>query len=156
MHQHYITKFLGIKIELILTKINQLTMNQRLKILIEHLGFTSVRSFAKHIGEDYPDKLSRLFRDSQAKLGYESLRNILTTFPEVNAEWLMIGQGPMIRGNSSHGDRIAEICTQNNLTVEMLAEQIGHSPTLLHEMINDPKSELPTHGIADGMGFLLR
>jgi hypothetical protein len=59
MHQHYITKFLGIKIELILTKMNQLTMNQRLKILIEHLGFTSVRSFAKHIGEDYPDKQSR-------------------------------------------------------------------------------------------------
>lgn len=139
MHQHYITKFLGIKIELILTKINQLTMNQRLKILIEHLGFTSVRSFAKHIGEDYPDKLSRLFRDSQAKLGYESLRNILTTFPEVNAEWLMIGQGPMIRGNSSHGDRIAEICTQNNLTVEMLAEQIGHSPTLLHDFCGNYK-----------------
>lgn len=51
---------------------NQLTMNQRLKILIEHLGFTSVRSFAKHIGEDYPDKLSRLLRDSQAKLGCSS------------------------------------------------------------------------------------
>lgn len=62
MHQHYITKFLGIKIELILTKMNQLTMNQRLKILIEHLGFTSVRSFAKHIGEDYPDKQSRIIQ----------------------------------------------------------------------------------------------
>lgn len=37
---------------------NQLTMNQRLKILIEHLGFTSVRSFAKHIGEDYPDTVT--------------------------------------------------------------------------------------------------
>jgi len=121
------------------------SINQRLRILPEALGFTSIRQFGIALGYQNPEKLHRIIRDEDTKPSYDILSDVLRLFPRINAEWLITGHGPMFKPSDSYspaGDRIARICEEYDLTVEALADRIHQNPTLLHEMINNPKMQM--------------
>lgn len=49
--------------------------------------------------------------------GSDKLNNVLTAFPELNRDWLLYGEGEMIKGNvtqTSHGDNSPNIAGNGN------------------------------------------
>lgn len=64
-------------------------INKRILQFIEYKGI-SQRSFFTKIG--YSNTVSR-----SKNIGIEKIAKILKTFPEINAEWLLFGEGKMIK-----------------------------------------------------------
>lgn len=70
-------------------------VGDRISALLQHYGL-SAYSLAAKLGYEGPQKLYKLVQN-KSKPGYETLMDILNRFPELRAEWLMRGEGPMVR-----------------------------------------------------------
>lgn len=70
----------------------QLTVNQRIKKIQETVG--KQRLFSKMIGIK-ETTISSLFQDKATLPSYMVLEAILKAFPEINARWLLLGEGEM-------------------------------------------------------------
>lgn len=70
-------------------------VGDRISALLQHYGL-SAYSLAAKLGYEGPQKLYKLVQN-KSKPGYETLMDILNQFPELRAEWLMRGEGPMVR-----------------------------------------------------------
>lgn len=68
------------------------TIAERLKALIIALGLNQ-NSFSKSIGFNAPTTAKIL--ESKNKPGFKYLNSLLTTYPKVNARWLITGEGKM-------------------------------------------------------------
>ena len=71
-----------------------MNFEERITRFIEHKDL-SVRSFCAQCG------LSSTSTASIKAPRYETLKNILTTFPELSPDWLLLGKGEMLRSNDS-------------------------------------------------------
>ncbi len=69
------------------------TINQRIAILIKELKMNN-NSFAKSINKS--SSTINYIVEGKTKPGYELLEGIVTTYPQVNAEWLMKGEGELM------------------------------------------------------------
>lgn len=74
-------------------------VGDRISALLQHYGL-SAYSLAAKLGYEGPQKLYKLVQN-KSKPGYETLMDILNQFPELSAEWLMRGEGPMVHGEES-------------------------------------------------------
>ena len=72
----------------------QKQIGDRLAAIIEHYG-DSVYGAAKKLGHDRPTKLYN-FIGHKFKPGFDTLVEVLETYPEVNPGWLLLGQGDML------------------------------------------------------------
>ncbi|GAA4045883.1 hypothetical protein GCM10022409_34930 [Hymenobacter glaciei] len=72
----------------------QKQIGDRLSAIIEHYG-DSVYGAAKKLGHDRPTKLYN-FIGHKFKPGFDTLVEVLETYPEVNPGWLLLGQGDML------------------------------------------------------------
>jgi len=70
------------------------TIAQRIKQFINYKGF-SILSFEKQIGAGNNSIGTSIKRNSN--LTGDLLSKILKTFPEMNAEWLLVGKGTMLK-----------------------------------------------------------
>lgn len=62
--------------------------------------------------------------------GTDKLNNVLTAFPELNRDWLLYGEGDMLKGNisqTSHGDNSPNIAGNGN---NVNTSPLPTSPTL--------------------------
>lgn len=75
-------------------------INDRIAELISHLGMTPYQ-FAKELGYDRPEKIYTIL-SKRNKPGYDTLADILRRFDQVNAEWLMVGKGEMLKKQTVH------------------------------------------------------
>ena len=71
-----------------------MNFEERITRFIEYKDL-SVRSFCAQCG------LSSTSTASIKAPRYETLKNILTTFPELSPDWLLLGKGEMLRSNNS-------------------------------------------------------
>jgi hypothetical protein len=69
-------------------------IGDRLAAIIEHYG-DSVYGAAKKLGHDRPTKLYN-FIGHKFKPGFDTLVEVLETYPEVNPGWLLMGKGEML------------------------------------------------------------
>lgn len=106
---------------------------QRLKEVLAHSGL-SVRAFAIKCGLNQPtlDKQIKGLRS----VSIETLMGVLYAYPEVSAEWLMRGDGPMIltTGSSIEMERINKLIdtittlqdtiNAKTQTIEIMSEKI--------------------------------
>src|SRR6476659_3726432 len=69
-------------------------IGDRLAAIIEHYG-DSVYGAAKKLGHDRPTKLYN-FIGHKFKPGFDTLVEVLQTYPEVNPGWLLLGNGEML------------------------------------------------------------
>lgn len=77
-------------------------INERIEKLIPALGYNNF-SFCKAMGFNYNAVIQNIVGKRQSKPGYELLHTILTTFPQINATWLLTGVGEMFNaGNISN------------------------------------------------------
>ena len=72
----------------------QKQIGDRLSAIIEHYG-DSVYGAAKKLGHERPTKLYN-FIGHKFKPGYDTLVEVLETYPEVNPSWLLLGKGDML------------------------------------------------------------
>lgn len=69
-------------------------VGDRLMALMERYDLTAYQ-FAKTLGYEGPQKLYKLLQN-KSKPGYETLMDVLDHYPQLRAEWLMRGVGPMM------------------------------------------------------------
>jgi len=69
-------------------------VGDRLAAIIEHYG-DSVYGAAKKLGHDRPTKLYN-FIGHKFKPGFDTLVEVMQTYPEVNPSWLLMGKGEML------------------------------------------------------------
>lgn len=68
-------------------------IKERIQALIQALGMSG-REFCKSIGQS--DSWNRTIGKN---IGTDVVVNILTTYPQVNINWLILGEGEIFRGN---------------------------------------------------------
>lgn len=70
------------------------TINDRIKALVPALGFKSLDSFDRSLGK-VRSTTKNITGPRQTRPGYDYLDNILSTYPNVDSNWLMRGHGNM-------------------------------------------------------------
>lgn len=91
---------------------------ERIKEFIDSQGIT-VASFEKAVG--LSNSSFRKTLQSGKGMGSDKLENILKVYPNLSAEWLLRGEGPMIHSETPASDRkLLEICKR---LVEIFAEK---------------------------------
>ena len=92
----------------------ELNINQRIRIIVEESG-KSVNSFSSYIGVSQPTLKACI--DGNNAPRYDTLQKILIANPMISAEWLMRGEGPMFRSDSSQsiGDISGSTAVGNNV-----------------------------------------
>lgn len=71
----------------------QVTVNQRLKFFAEEKKLTQYR-LAKDIGVT-PSAINLVFKDRN-ELRISTVEKILSAYPDLSVEWLVLGRGPML------------------------------------------------------------
>lgn len=71
------------------------TLN-RIKQYIDSKGLT-ISSFEREVGMSNGSFASQL--KNNKTIGVDKLENILNIFPDINTEWLLTGNGPMLKEN---------------------------------------------------------
>lgn len=114
----------------------------RIKTLIAHLGL-STRAFALKC-ELRQNTLSNQL-NGMRDLSLSTVMAILSAYPEVSAEWLMRGEGEMIRQEATTKElerynklnniieSLQEVIDTRNATIESLSERIKQLETQLRK-----------------------
>ena len=99
---------------------------KRLKVFIESKGL-SVSAFEKSIGMSNAS-FGKSLKNNGA-IGSDKLEKILKEYPEINPEWLLTGQGDMIKNKleiqSHEVSMLYNMYNEEKSKVESQAEQIG-------------------------------
>ena len=74
------------------------TVNERIGIIISEFGYKSKRAFAEKIGVAQTS-LNDVLNGAEPK--FSTLYKILRAEPLISAEWLLRGEGEMIKGHPS-------------------------------------------------------
>ncbi len=78
-----------------------MNINERLGLLIKHLGFNT-HSFSKQLALSSSSTLPNILRDKSRKPSFDVINRILTRFPNVDARWLITGEGEMFMKESNN------------------------------------------------------
>lgn len=105
----------------------QSSINQRIKIAIQESDYKNVSVAAKAFGVPRPtlDACVRGVKEPRATI----ITSVLSGLPSLSAEWLMRGEGPMMRGASSPppeplggaDDEVVRLRAENAVLREQLA-----------------------------------
>lgn len=108
---------------------NQLVSNvlERLNRIISYYDL-SLRKFAISLGVHYNTIQNTFYR--QSDVSFSILNKVITTYPEINPEWLMTGKGEMIR----------DVNEMKEMT-KSLGDALLENKVLTHELA-DAKEEI--------------
>lgn len=107
-------------------------MKERLLKMIDYLEL-SVRSFESICGLQRGN-ISNMTEKST--IGSDKLAKIIDVFPIFNVEWLLTGQGEMLRKATpnavdSEKDKVCEKCAEKDKTIEAMQTTIATQATLI-------------------------
>lgn len=106
-----------------------MTIHVRLQQLIDALN-VSVLEFARQLGERRGEKVYHILH-GRLKPRYDTIEKILTAYPQVNADWLLRGEGLMFKQLNSPS---AAITTEERLrNMEFLLFQLTERVALLQQ-----------------------
>ncbi|MBS4012359.1 MAG: helix-turn-helix transcriptional regulator [Bacteroidetes bacterium] len=80
-------------------KTNEIEINKRIEVLIQNLGL-NINSFSKKIGIQNNVTIGNIIKGRQSP-GYTTIMMILKTFPNLNTDWLIKGEGNMFNDNAT-------------------------------------------------------
>jgi len=104
-------------------------IHSRLQELIDALN-VSVLEFARQLGERRGEKVYHILH-GRLKPRYDTIEKILLAYPQVNADWLLRGEGLMFKQLNSPS---AAITTEERLrNMEFLLFQLAERVSLLQE-----------------------
>jgi hypothetical protein len=76
------------------------SINERIKILVDQLAMGNKSSFARSIGISN-QSLGEIIGGRQSAPSFAALQKMITSFPQVRMEWLILGNGPMLHSEES-------------------------------------------------------
>lgn len=115
-----------------------MNIHTRLQELIDALDI-SVLEFARQLGERRGEKVYHILH-GRLKPRYDTIEKILLAYPQVNADWLLRGEGLMFKTLSSPS---AAITTEERLrNVEYLLFQLNERMALLQQTNDLLRAEL--------------
>lgn len=115
-------------------------INERILYLIEFKANNNKKKFAEMIGYA-PQVISNIVSGRKTKPSFEVIHSIISSFVDINPDWLLTGKGEMLRTEGSAGPPSAdqvEILELLRWKVERLEEENKK----LKEQIGSLKSEL--------------
>ena len=74
-------------------------VGDRIKAFLEAHGLNAYQASQK-LGHEKPSKVYKLV-NNDAKPGYDTIVELLTAWPDLSPEWLILGTGPMLRGGDT-------------------------------------------------------
>ena len=105
---------------------------ERLREFIDSKGIT-IAAFEKSVG--MANASLRKTLASGAGIGTDKLEKILITYPELSAEWLLRGEGSMLKGESgSYDKRLVEMCKSLVEICEQKESVMGQLASLIKDM----------------------
>ena len=99
----------------------------RLRKIVDYNGI-SARQFCIKVG------IANGFFDKVKDVGSEKLLKVLKAFPDINAEWLLTGQGEMLKKNVLQGDTALiykNMLAEKDAEISRLNREIGSLQTEL-------------------------
>jgi hypothetical protein len=101
----------------------QSTINQRIQHLIDNLEKGSQAAFARKI-DVRTGTVGDIIGKRQSKPGYEILAKIVASYPELRADWLIAGEGEMLRRDPALAHEPAPVITfsQSDVDARFLEE----------------------------------
>ncbi|GAB3960025.1 hypothetical protein GCM10028805_57190 [Spirosoma harenae] len=119
-----------------------MTIHLRLQQLIDTLNI-SVLEFARQLGERRGEKVYHILH-GRLKPRFDTLEKILVAYPQINADWLLRGEGMMFKVLDSPS---AAITTEERLrNVEYLLFQLNERVALLQQTNDQLLAELARMG----------
>jgi DNA-binding XRE family transcriptional regulator len=115
----------------------------RLQSIITHFGYRSHREFAKTVGLNVMT-LSHVFQGRNI-LQDKSIAKIISTHPEINAEWFKHGRGDMLMPSRVDNDivnRIIHLRNKHNHDTSIFAKTVGVTKDTI-ELIEFGKIDMP-------------
>lgn len=89
------------------------TINDRIGLIINNLGYNK-NSFSKAIGLKNNTNIQNMFTGRKSGPSYGVVEKILLTFDSISAEWLLRGEGKMLKSECD----ISEIIQKGNIAKE--------------------------------------
>lgn len=80
-----------------------MTLDNRIQAIVDYSKL-SIPQFAKKVGFKTPQTVREILKGNTKTLSFEAKSKILGTYPELNEDWLLTGNGEMLRTN--HPDMI--------------------------------------------------
>ena len=119
-----------------------MSIHLRLQQLIDTLNI-SVLEFARQLGERRGEKVYHILH-GRLKPRFDTLEKILSAYPQINADWLLRGEGMMFKVLDSPS---AAITTEERLrNVEYLLFQLNERVALLQQTNDQLLAELERIG----------
>jgi transcriptional regulator with XRE-family HTH domain len=101
----------------------QETVNQRLNILVDSFEKGKKAAFARKVGIS-PQAAQEILAGRQSEPSFRVLVKILESYPQVCSDWLVLGQGPMLRDrNVQLAESNPTISPENLLSINEMQAQ---------------------------------
>lgn len=97
------------------------TISSRIEFIISELGYNK-RSFSAKLGLTNDVTIGRIINE-QREPSYKILNRIIQTFGNINANWLLTGQGEIFKDKLS-GSQITNTSIQDEPIITFLKEQL--------------------------------
>ena len=105
----------------------------RIRQVIEYKKI-STRKFCIEIG------VANGFFDKVKDVGSEKVLKILKTYPEINCEWLLTGEGEMLKGEKPHSPHAADLMgllQSQQRTIENLSGTIENQSETIRKLLEN-------------------
>lgn len=74
---------------------------ERINFILKYYNLKNIADLSKKIGYDRDEKIRRLMKGESINPSFEMLNDFINTFPELNAEWLISGEGNMLKSEQT-------------------------------------------------------
>ena len=116
-----------------------LKFSERLSIFLKNQQFKSSNEFSNSLGYTHSEKINRLFRKKDTKPSFHILYDICTRFPLLDMNWLITGQGTMLKEDNALNESPAALpklsLENEEPTLAKLQPPPGHNPPHSSEFI---------------------
>ncbi|MCC3156470.1 hypothetical protein LJ737_04430 [Hymenobacter sp. 15J16-1T3B] len=104
-------------------------ISQRLQAVIDHFESGVQRQFALQVGVA-PGRISEIFGERQSKPSAELLQKTAKAYPLLRIEWLLLGEGPMLKSEKAAPSPVEEAAATNKV-VPLTQQQHIEEPRLV-------------------------
>lgn len=110
----------------------------RIKEYIDFKGITN-QKFEKEVGFSNGAFASQL--KNNRTIGVDKLENILKTYPEINIEWLLTGEGEMLKNICPKSEQYTDLENLLNSVIHTQQEIINNQKETIEQLKNQIKKD---------------
>lgn len=126
-------------------------IGERTRQIIEQSPYRNIKSYADNAGIKVPTLTAMVNRDVEPR--FTLIASILKASPEINAEWLMRGEGPMYKdedveendGNNTESEEAANM-NPTARAIEALQEVVRSQNELIKQLVSLANKKLSYDG----------